>query len=216
MEPPTAGARFHSTGSRQWPAGDGADRSAVPVYEHRALHGRDRLRLGAGPMAWLPPAARRFAPVRRPLHVEHRHVQQPAERLFLRDEPVGSDGRRAARRDLQQPAVGRDLDRQGAAQRHRLDARDRNPLQHAQLRSECRRVGHQLPAHGAAQERGERVERLAPQPGAEPAVERRPARRPRRHRRGARCRREAVRARQLGRRAGPRQRARDQRRRRRR
>ena len=43
-------------------------------------------------------------------------------------------------------------------------------------------LGHQLPAHGAPQERREHLDGLGAQPGAEPHVERRPADRPRRRR----------------------------------
>ena len=105
--------RLRSAGSRQRAAGDRADRSADHLQQRVALHGRDLLRLRARQVARLPAPPRRVPPGRRSLHVDHRHLQQPADGLFLRDEPVGPDGRRAARRRLQQPAVGRHLERQG-------------------------------------------------------------------------------------------------------
>ena len=79
--------------------------------ERRALHGRHRLRLRAGQVARLPAAPRRVPRLRRPLHVDDRHVPRRADRLLLRDEPVGPDGRLAARRQRRQPAVGRHLER---------------------------------------------------------------------------------------------------------
>ena len=49
--------------------------------------------------------------------------------------------------------------------RARLDRRDRDPVPHAELRSARGRLGRQLPAHRAAEERREPVDRLRPQPG---------------------------------------------------
>ena len=56
----------------------------------------------------------------------------------------------------QQPRVGRHLERARPAQRDRLGARDRPAVPHPRLRSERAGVGHQLPAHGAPEERGAR------------------------------------------------------------
>ena len=57
----------------------------------------------------------------------------------------------------------------------RLVRGDPYPVPHAQLRRVVRDVGHQLPAHGAPQERGAGLVRPPPQPGVAAADPRRPA-----------------------------------------
>ena len=94
----------------------------------RLLHGRHRLRLRAGQVARLPAPPRRVPLVRRSFHVAHRYLPRRTVRLFLRDEPLGPDGRRRLRRQRDEPRVGRHLERARAPQRDRLDAsRSRSP-----------------------------------------------------------------------------------------
>ena len=85
--------------------------------------------------------------------------------LLLRDEPVGADGRRRLRRERHEPRLGRHLERARPPQRDRLDHRDRDSVPHAQLRSGQRHLGHQLPAHGPPEERGQHLDGLVAQPG---------------------------------------------------
>ena len=80
-----------------------------------------------------------------------------------------------------------------APQRDRLDHRDRNTLPHAQLQPQQRHLGHQLPAHGAAQERRQHLDGMGAQPGARSHDQRRPRQGHQRGHAGKRARREAVR-----------------------
>ena len=76
------------------------------------LHRRHALRLRARQAQGQHPQARRVPERRRPVHVDDGHVPEPADRLLLRDEPVGPDGRRAEGPERhQQPRVGRHLER---------------------------------------------------------------------------------------------------------
>ena len=192
-----------------------ADRSAHRLRRRIAVHGRHLLRLRARQVARLPAPARRVPQLRRPLHVDHRYVPRRPHRLLLRDEPLGADGRLAPRDQRRKPGMGRHLERAGAAQRDRLDARDRDPVPHAQLQSQQRHLGHQLPAHRAAQERRQHLDGLGAQPGASPDDQRRPRHRHPRRDAGARPRHQAVRRLRVGGIAGARQ-LRDHRRRERR
>ena len=65
-----------------------------------------------------------------------------------------------------------------AAERDRLDDRDRHPVPHARLRSERAGVGHQLPAHGPPQAGRAALDGPPAQPGAAPDGQRRTAGRP--------------------------------------
>ena len=72
------------------------------------------LRFRARQVARLPAAARRRAQFRRPFHVDDRHVPRRPHRLFLRDEPVGADGRCAARASTARIASGTGSGTRGA------------------------------------------------------------------------------------------------------
>ncbi len=99
---------------------------------------------------------------------------EPADRLFLRDEPVGPDGRFVdGPRRRQQSRVGRHLECARPPQRDRLDDRNRSAVPIVRLRSQRPGVGRQLPAHGAPQERRVGLDRAPAQPGTAPHVERR-------------------------------------------
>ena len=122
------GGRLHPDRSRQRPAGHRADRGPHRLRPRRALHGRHRLRLRAGQVARLPAAPRRVPRLRRPLHVDDRHVPRRADRLLLRDEPVGPDGRLAVRRQRRQPRSGTASGtRASAAARSAGRSRSRSP-----------------------------------------------------------------------------------------
>ena len=51
----------------------------------------------------------------------------------------------------------------------RMVRRNPDPVPHAELRSRLRHVGHQLPAHDTAPQRGDPLARMAPQRGPPPA-----------------------------------------------
>ena len=104
---------------------------------------------------------------------------------LMADSLVGGNGK---------PAVGRHLERARPPQRNRLDDRDRDPVPDAELQSEQRHLGHQLPAHRPAQERGQHLDRVGPQPGAAAHDQRRPGHRHPRGDPGPRPRHQAVRA----------------------
>ena len=65
----------------------------------------------------------------------------------------------------EKPRVGRHLERARAAQRDRVDHRDRDPVPHAELQPRQRHLGHQLPADGPPQERRVDLDGLGAQPG---------------------------------------------------
>ena len=99
-----------------------------------------------------------------------------AVRLLLRDEPVGADGRLAAGHGGATTAHGTASGTRacGAA---RSAGRSRSRFRSARSTSipNSDDVGHQLPAHRAAQERRQHLDGLGAQPGASAHDQRRPA-----------------------------------------
>ena len=184
---------LHPDRSTERRGGNRTDRGPDRIQPGHPLHGCHRLRFRARQVAGLPAAPRRVPAVRRPLHVAHRHVPGRALRLFLRDEPVGPDGRRGVRRQRDEPRLGWHLERTGPPQRHRLDDRNRDSVPHAELRPRQRHMGYQLPAHGPPEERGQHLDGVGAQPGPRSHDQRRPGHRNQRSQPGRRTRREAVR-----------------------
>ena len=186
--------RVHPAGPDPRRPADRTDRSEGGVQPGPPLHRRHLLRLRARQAAGQHQQARRVPQRRRPVHVDHGHVPEPADGLLLRDEPRRADGRRAdgAGRH-QQPRVGRHLERARPAERDRLDHRDRHPLPIDRVRSQRSGMGHQLPAHGPPQAGRADVDGLPAQPGPAPHGQCRTADRAQGSELGQRVRAEAVR-----------------------
>ena len=145
----TSGGRLHADRPEQRPARHRANRGPHRVRQRRAVPGRDGVRLGARYHHRETAQARRAAVLRRQDPMDHRHVPRRAHRLLLRNESRRGDGGRAHGQHRPEPRLGRRLDRQGAAQRDRLDARGRASVPHVQLQSEQRHVGLQHRAHAS-------------------------------------------------------------------
>ena len=119
--------RLHPAGAGRRGNALARDRDPGGLRRGQPVHRRDLLRRPRRDPR-LPAAARRQPGNRRPLHVDPRHLQRRSHGILLRDQPRGTDGRRAPFRRRRRPAEAREEEEaSGAARRGTGSGRPERP-----------------------------------------------------------------------------------------